>query len=253
MNFFKTIRTPLFNVDGAAQGNGDQQPGKTFTQEDLDRIVGERLTRERAARGDYDDLKEVADLVKEFGYQGSVADIKAQLRQESETRRKAAEMEQLKQEAATSGTSPELLSEMKALQKRLDEIESEKQKQLKEMEAKQQAENAWNAQVQEFQTKHADVDMEKLAKNEKFMKFLSKSNPSIPFVDVYETYIDLVGDAEAAAIEKIKSNADRSTFSGKSKADPSGGTFGLNESQQALAKSNGMTYKEYADLLKDIN
>jgi hypothetical protein len=44
--------------DGAGKdgGNGGDA-GKTFTQADLDRIVGERLTREKAKYADYDDLK----------------------------------------------------------------------------------------------------------------------------------------------------------------------------------------------------
>lgn len=45
-------------------GNGDG--GKTFTQEDLDRIVGERLAREREKFGDYDDLKSKATRFDEF-------------------------------------------------------------------------------------------------------------------------------------------------------------------------------------------
>lgn len=248
---FKSIRMPLFSAEGGA-GDGDLQPGKTFTQEEVDRIIGERLTREKAARADYDDLKEVADLVKEFGYEGSIADVKAQLKQEAESKRKAVELEALKKEAATSGMSPELLAEMKQIKADMETLKQKEQQQQKEMETKQKAEEAWNVQVQEFQTKHADVDVEKLAKNEKFIKFLSKSNPTIPLVDVYETYIEIIGDAEAATIDKIKSNADRSTFSGKSKADPTGGTHGLNDNQQALAKQNGMSYKEYAELLKDI-
>lgn len=240
----------LFAEEGA---NADVTAGKTFTQEDVERIVGERLTRERASKVDYDDLKEVAELVKQFGYQGTTAEIKAELRQQAEERRKAAELQSLEEEAGKTGTSPELLAEMKALQKRLDEIEKEKLQQQKEKEDKQKTEEAWNGQVKEFQDKHPDVDMEKLAANEKFTAFLSKANPSLPLVDVYETYVDLVGGAEKAAIEKIQSNAERSTFSGKSKADPTGGTHGLNDAQQTLAKNNGMSYKEYAELLKEIS
>lgn len=52
--------------DGGGQGeggkNGDgKSSDKTFTQADLERIVGERLTRERSKYGDYDQLKAAAD------------------------------------------------------------------------------------------------------------------------------------------------------------------------------------------------
>jgi hypothetical protein len=40
--------------------------GKTFTQEDLDRIVGERVQRERSKYGDYDALKQKATRLDEL-------------------------------------------------------------------------------------------------------------------------------------------------------------------------------------------
>ena len=42
--------------DTTAQGGGEQ-PDKTFSQQDLDRVVGERLKREREKYADYKDLK----------------------------------------------------------------------------------------------------------------------------------------------------------------------------------------------------
>lgn len=39
------------------QGEQDAEPERTFTQADIERIVGERLARERSKFGDYDDLK----------------------------------------------------------------------------------------------------------------------------------------------------------------------------------------------------
>lgn len=41
----------------AEEGQGAPQPAQTFTQADVDRIVSERLSRERARYADYDDLK----------------------------------------------------------------------------------------------------------------------------------------------------------------------------------------------------
>lgn len=41
-------------------GTGDQSQNKTFTQEQLDAILTDRLTRERAKFADYDDLKSSA-------------------------------------------------------------------------------------------------------------------------------------------------------------------------------------------------
>jgi len=47
-----------------AAGNGDA--GKTFTQAELDHIVGERLSKERAKYGDYNDLKTAAQKLAEL-------------------------------------------------------------------------------------------------------------------------------------------------------------------------------------------
>lgn len=45
-------------------GEGEQQQEETFKQEDVDRIVKERLERERAKFADYDDLKAKAEGAK---------------------------------------------------------------------------------------------------------------------------------------------------------------------------------------------
>lgn len=246
------IRQPFFNADVGADegGDGGQQPGKTFTQEEVDAMMKNRWKEAEMTKAE---LNEFADTLKQFGYQGSPSEIKAALKQEAETRRKAAELKELEEEADLTGTSPELLSEIKQLKSELAEIKKDKEDQKKEKKAKEEAQESWNAQVTEFQEKYPDIDMDKLAKNEKFLNFVKKANPNVSLSEAYETYVELVGDAEKAAIAKINSNADRSTFSGKAKADPTGGTHGLTESQQKLAKENGLTFKEYSERLKDIN
>lgn len=57
--------------DGSTQGEPPQEPesqdgGKTFDQEDVNRIVQERLARERAKYDDYDDLREKAEQFEEM-------------------------------------------------------------------------------------------------------------------------------------------------------------------------------------------
>jgi hypothetical protein len=48
------------NTEDAGKEGGQGNPPKTFTQEDLDRIVGERLNRQKAQFADYDELKRKA-------------------------------------------------------------------------------------------------------------------------------------------------------------------------------------------------
>lgn len=66
-------RGPIWPVLGGAEGTEGAPPpadkggaestteGKTFTQADLDRVIGERLARERENFKDYDSLKAAAD------------------------------------------------------------------------------------------------------------------------------------------------------------------------------------------------
>ena len=52
--------------DTTPAGEGTPEAGKTFTQADLDRVVGERLAREREKHADYDDLKTKAGRLAEI-------------------------------------------------------------------------------------------------------------------------------------------------------------------------------------------
>ena len=52
------------NNSGA--GNANDAAGKTFSQADIDRIVGERLYEEKKKYGDYDELKAKAAQCDEF-------------------------------------------------------------------------------------------------------------------------------------------------------------------------------------------
>ncbi|CAI6073545.1 hypothetical protein [Cohnella sp. JJ-181] len=248
----------LFAGDGEGEehdddGDGGQnQPGKTFTQEEVDRIVGERLARAKKPE-DYDDLREIGEHLKEFGYSGTPAEVKAVLKQQAEEKRKAQELKDLEEEAEEKGASPELLADIKSLKDELKAIKKEKEDREQAAKDEKARQEAWNKQETEFKDKHPDVDLEKLGQNDRFVKFLSRANPTLSLLEVYEDFLDLVGGAEAAAIAKIKSNNDRSTASGKGGGgDHTGGTYGLNDHQVKLAKQNGMSVKEYAELLGQI-
>lgn len=80
-------------------GGGDPTPpvaDKTFTQADLDRIVGERLAREQAKYADYDDLKTAA---------GKLAELEAA--NQTEAQRIAAERDTYKTTAEDQKTAAE--------------------------------------------------------------------------------------------------------------------------------------------------
>lgn len=225
---------------------------KTFTQDDVDRIVGERLAREKSKYSDYEDIKAITEELREFGYEGTPQEIRAAIREQKEQIKKQAELEELKKQAEIEGTSPELLKEIKDLKEELANLKKSDQEKKQQEEAKKKQQEESIKQIDEFNEKYPDVDVEKLAQNSKFKKFFEKSNPKLTLLEVYEDFVDLVGGIESETMAKIQSNVARTTTSGKAKQDSEGGGHGLTERQKALAKQAGMSYKDYADLLKDI-
>ena len=62
--------------EGGEGGKGGDPP-KTFVQADVDRIVADRLARERATKGDYDDLKKAKDELDRLKAEGQSEQEKA--------------------------------------------------------------------------------------------------------------------------------------------------------------------------------
>lgn len=82
--------------------------GKTFTQADVDKIVADRIARERAKFSDYDDLKAKASRFDELDAASKTeAEKAAQRAADAETKAAAAEARALRLEvAADKGLSP---------------------------------------------------------------------------------------------------------------------------------------------------
>lgn len=101
---------------GAGDGGGQEKPedkggdggqAQTFTQEHVDRIVKERLARERAKYGDYDDLKQKAEE-----YDKLQDEQKSELERERAAREKAeAEAEKARQQARETTIRSAIIAE----------------------------------------------------------------------------------------------------------------------------------------------
>lgn len=218
-------------------------------QAEIDRVVQERLNRERSKYNDYEDVKAITEELKAFGYEGTPAEIRAAIKQQREEIQKQQELEELQQQANDEGTSPELLAEIKELKKELSTLKGERDAQKEAEEQKKANDEAWNKQVNEFKEVHPEVDLDALADDKKFAKFVKGKN--MPLLELYEDFMDFTGESDAEIAARIAIKKERSTGSGK-EASSEGSTHGLTLRQQQLAKSNGMTYKEYADYLSNI-
>ena len=225
---------------------------KTFTQEDVDKIVGERLAREKGKYADYEDVKGIAEELKAYGYQGTPAEIRQAIKQQREEAQRQNELHELQEQAQNEGTSPELLKEIKELKSELSEIKGERTAIKQAEEKKKQADEAWNNQVKEFTATYGDVDLDQLALNPKFVKFVKGKH--LPLKELYEDFIDFVGETEVEAIKKVMSKEQRSTSGGK--GTNTGGDYGLTDSQKKTVEewnrknpNMKMSYKEYAEKL----
>jgi hypothetical protein len=232
---------------------------KTFTQEDVDRIVQERLARvKKETPEDYTDLKEIEKTLEEFGYVGTAAEKKAAIKAYREEIKQQQELERLQQTAEEDGITPALAKKIKDLEDKLEkstkvieEITGEKQKAKADAEAKAKADEEWEKQVTEMNEAHPDIDLEELAKNAKFTKFIK--GKGLPLKELYEDFVEFVGETEAEAIIKVKSKDIRSTSSGKGN-NSEGNSYGLSAEEKALVDEHNrrypkskMSYKEYSE------
>lgn len=233
----------------------EQQPEKTFTQAELDKIVGERLARAKTPE-DYEALKQVAAELEEYGYPQSPKEIIEMIKTQKAQVKAEKELEELEEEADKTGMSPEILKEIKQLKSELKELQSDKEKakeadklieQEKAEKSKKDAE--WNAQFDEMTKAHPDVDLETLAENTKFLKFIKGKNGTLK--EFYEDFIEIVGETESEAIKKAMSKAERSTSSGKATGS-TGNSVMTDEQKKTLKEWNAsqpkylqMTEKEF--------
>lgn len=75
-----------------------QEPAKTFTQEELDKIVAERIARERKKYdkfADYDDVKKKAEEYEKLAEEKRLAEMTAQQRAEEEAKKAKEERDNL--------------------------------------------------------------------------------------------------------------------------------------------------------------
>jgi len=234
----------------------DETGKVTFTPEEqavVDKAIQERIARVEGKYADYEDLKGIDEELSAFGYQGTAKERREAIKAQREAIAKQTELEELQKQSKEQGTSPELLAEMRELKKELNELKGERQAQKQVADDKQKANDSWNKQVKEMTEAYADVDLDQLAEDPKFKKFAK--GKGLPLKELYEDFVDFIGETEAETIAKVKSKEERSTSSGKSKGSD-GGHHGLNEGQKKVVddwnRKNPelkMSYKEYADKL----
>ena len=214
--------------DGA--GGSAQEPGAAAqavrkpiqSQQDNAAARMARLHTEQTLRQKYD--AEIAGLgiinpYTEQPFQ-SLEDLKAYGAKFREDQRKA--------EAKKRGTTVEALQEEEAdrdFLRRMRQAEADRNRAAQE-QAQQTA--FMMADLQRFQSEHPDVDVEKLEKNEKFLRFAGKRLYKEPLSELYDDFVAIVSESEQAAVARAAGKRSRSTGGGQ------GGSGGaLTPGQQA--------------------
>ena len=68
--------------------------------------------------------------------------------------------------------------------------------------------------LDEFLERHADVDVEKLMDNARFLRFCGTRMGHEPLAALYDDFVALVSEAGAAAVARMQSRSSRSTGGG---------------------------------------
>lgn len=158
--------------------------------------------------------------------------------------------DKLEEEAKKQGKTVDELREEEENRSYISRKRREEKEQKEAMEALEKQKAFVAADLDTFMKKFPNVDPGKLEQNPKFRKFAKGRLYKEPLSELYEDYLDIVSDAEKAAVERAASRAARSTGGGQS-----GGADLLTAKQRAELEewnannpSMKMTAKEFLSM-----
>lgn len=125
---------------------------------------------------------------------------------------KTAELEKKAKESGRSVAELREEEENKAYIRKKRQEESAAAEQNRQQEAEK---NFFQKDLMDFMEKHPDVDVEKLDSNPQFRRFCGSRYGKEPLAELYESYVDIVGESQRQGADKAKSKASRSTGSGQ--------------------------------------
>lgn len=248
-----TINPPEDSLDGGAEGEGnppeDTQPAgdggqreikqpeeKHFTQAELDRIIGERLTREREKYRGFDQEREAS---KRFAELVGVPINEAVKRLEEEAAREKAE-----QVAKQMGVTPEYANRLMQAEGKMQQLETQNQSIMQQIQNEKQLMELRNAPFfNEYQGK--------------VMELVN----NVPGVDVKTAYYYVVGDHLQEILQNASAGAAQKTLADiqkgkKSFVEGSGGgdsgTVAIPRELAEMAKVYGVSPKALAERMRSL-
>ena len=153
---------------------------------------------------------------------------------------------EIRKMAKESGRTEEEVAADMADRDYLRKLRKQEEEKQKAERAREEREAFIRKDVQDFVRRHPDVDLEKLENNKSFLKYCGSRFGREPLGDLYEDYLEVVGEAGKAAVAKQAGRSERSTGGGSA-----GGGAITPSQQKALDAWNAanpdmqMTAKEF--------
>lgn len=215
-----------------------KQQEKLIPQSKVNKIVEDRLARykKKAQESASPYFKFIEEHAKEYGmtpdeYIAAVSKTKVR--------------ESVQEKAEELGMTPDEYIEIEEAKRKAEAYDKQ------QLESKAQAERnaAFEKHVKEFNKKHPNVDVAKLAGNEEFMSFIADLNPNLSLAQRYDKYVEYKGAEKAKILLSQAQKEERSTHAGPASK---GRDFGLTEIQKELAIEAGMSFEEYHNRLMAV-
>lgn len=206
--------------------SGTEEDVKTFTQEEVDVLIAKGLEGKQGSKND----TFIARQAKRYGI------TEEEYMEKMETQQHRRDMEK---EAADEGVEDvDKYIKDKTLEDRISKIENKGKENAK-----------WVEQETELLEKYPSIDLRKLDTNKSFVKFVSNQKPGLSLLNMYEDFVELIGDVKADTLRQQTNKANRATNPGRGGSLSNDKTHGLSPTQLALCEENGIKPKDFASSL----
>ena len=260
------------NVYNASQNdavNTENEKEKMFTQEKLDEIIAERLSRERKVNEALNSVKTLLKSAAEKGYIKGTSyaemakELAEKLRRGSEECEKAEAQENAGAGETETVPQNECQDDMALLtaiceDNSEDAAQEEKEDVREELtdvesvkEERKETDNSFTAVLSDLKSRYPKEKVEKLLTGDLFERFAKGRSGSMrEIADDFFSFISSVNaDGEGDDKPSEYSSFTSTAFSSMS-GTPS--DVALTKQQMEIAKSAGMSYREYANLLSSV-
>ena len=247
--------------DFAGENKQNEKGEKSFTQAQLENLISERLKRERKNNESLNEVKVLLSKLSDDGVleSKSYSDLAKELCERLNSDTQEAAKQACESEENSVGNTSLPLSDAEISDEKDEEVLAENQTQdqkgteQKTSEEQEQKDEDMMLEILHFKKNFPDTDINSLFENKAFLAFSKGRRQNL--CSLYGDYISfmsaLYGDGKKSE-RKDDSETFSTSFSARSKSYGNDYSGILSKRQMEIAKSEGMSYREYAELLSSI-